>query len=579
MLRLLPLAVLLLLVVMACTGEGTSGSDTGSSAADAEVTEKDLAEPAPEVVEIVETEEETSPPGPLLIERAELPTSPIGAPVAVTLIAAGGAPPYAWRLVRGELPPGLALEAASGEIAGTPTQEGVFLFVVGVTDSEDQEALELFGLRAGDPATEGPMRARARAYQEAYEARHLWHGMSYGNQTPDDPDGDYQLSTLGDATFVSGQCTQAMAFRHAAEPSPEALAVVTEQLEGWRFFQRLTGVPGLIGRSFFKLDDPVEHHVKAEFDDPDKPGMWIRGEGEFEGWIWRADTSRDQVGGAVLGIATAFDVVDDEAVRAHAAEFMTELVDHIWAHDLQLVDPDGEPTQYGDISGERLEHFPLPNGQAASCALAWAKIAHHMTGEARFSEIYDELMFDRDYLTILQDHQWVYWGYDTKWYNTYISWESFYDLMRLEDDPALRPQLVEIFRDTLWLNADDITPNRRGYLEWNANKTPWYLFSTGARDPERLYEATWQVAVFPEAPLRDRAIYNSQDPDIEKNPDKPDEAMTALPSYLRSPDMVIWHRSPYQLDSSEDDGEERTGCDYMQPYWMGRYYGYIQADW
>ena len=33
------------------------------------------------------------------------------------------------------------------------------------------------------------------------------------------------------------------------------------------------------------------------------------------------------------------------------------------------------------------------------------------------------------------------------------------------------------------------------------------------------------------------------------------------------------------LDGGQDDGTERTGCDYLPPYWMGRYYGFIDAAW
>jgi hypothetical protein len=151
--------------------------------------------------------------------------------------------------------------------------------------------------------------------------------------------------------------------------------------------------------------------------------------------------------------------------------------------------------------------------------------------------------------------------------------------MRLEDDPARVPVYKEIIRDTLWLNTDDDTPNRRGILEHNAVKTQWYLNSTGESDPEATWRVLWQLSRFPDAPLRDHWITNSDDPSIVINPDRTDESLYALPIDRQLEDMVLWHRSPYNLDGGNDNGRERTGCDYLLPYWMARYSGLIQADW
>jgi hypothetical protein len=72
---------------------------------------------------------------------------------------------------------------------------------------------------------------------------------------------------------------------------------------------------------------------------------------------------------------------------------------------------------------------------------------------------------------------------------------------------------------------------------------------------------------------------NSSDPSIERNPAEPTESLHYLPSNRRAPDMVIWHRNPYLLDGGQDSGEERTGCDYLLPYWLGRYLGVVSPDW
>ncbi len=491
---------------------------------------------------------------------------------------AGGQEPYGdWRVIRGELPEGMALDGDSGVLSGTAGEDGFSYFVLCATDAASTEACELFGVRVGAPGSPGPLAVRAGGYQQVYEQRHYTHGLSFNSLTPEDPGGNLRYSTCGDCAFQSGQCTQAMALRYAVTRTPEALAHIKDHLAGWRFFQRVTGVPGLIGRCYAHRDWPMQD---GYWDDVDTDPNKHRGQGEFADYFWRADTSRDQVSGAVNGVAMAYDLVDDEQARADARDFLVDLADHVWDHGLKIVDPDGQTTTHGDMDGELLEGLPIDNGMNAVCTLAWFKAAHHVSGEQRFDDHYRELAFERDYVGAMRDYQWVYMGYATKWYNVYLVYQNWFHLMRLEEDPDLREQYVEIFRDTLWLNVkDDNTPNRKAIAEANPVKTPWYLFSAGQHDPERLREALWQVVVFPDPPLRDRRVENSTDPDIEKNLDRADESLYPLPSNLRKPDMVIWHRNPYELDGGNDSGEERTGCDYLLPYWLGRYYGYIGEDW
>ena len=49
--------------------------------------------------------------------------------------ASGGTPPYTFSIASGSLPPGLTLNPSTGEVTGTPTATGHFVFVVQVTDT------------------------------------------------------------------------------------------------------------------------------------------------------------------------------------------------------------------------------------------------------------------------------------------------------------------------------------------------------------------------------------------------------------------------------------------------------------
>jgi hypothetical protein len=57
----------------------------------------------------------------LAVTTLALPDGVVGSPYSVTLTSSGGTAPYTWALTSGTLPAGLALNAAAGAIAGTPT--------------------------------------------------------------------------------------------------------------------------------------------------------------------------------------------------------------------------------------------------------------------------------------------------------------------------------------------------------------------------------------------------------------------------------------------------------------------------
>jgi len=74
-------------------------------------------------------------PVPVAIATMTLPDAYTGRGYGNYLVASGGTAPYRWSIVAGVLPPGLALNAITGRIHGTPSQVGTWSFTVRARDS------------------------------------------------------------------------------------------------------------------------------------------------------------------------------------------------------------------------------------------------------------------------------------------------------------------------------------------------------------------------------------------------------------------------------------------------------------
>ena len=83
---------------------------------------------------------------PLALRPAALPGGSVGDPYAVVLTTDSGTAPFAWTVLSGSLPPGLALDGASGALAGTPTAVVSSYFTVAAEDVQGRTGTRSYSL-------------------------------------------------------------------------------------------------------------------------------------------------------------------------------------------------------------------------------------------------------------------------------------------------------------------------------------------------------------------------------------------------------------------------------------------------
>jgi len=92
----------------------------------------------------------------LSVTTSSMPTGTVGSAYSTTFAASGGTPQYTWAIASGSLPSGLSLNASSGVVAGTPSQQGTSSFTVQVADSTQQSAQATFSVSvSGATSTSG----------------------------------------------------------------------------------------------------------------------------------------------------------------------------------------------------------------------------------------------------------------------------------------------------------------------------------------------------------------------------------------------------------------------------------------
>jgi hypothetical protein len=397
---------------------------------------------------------------------------------------------------------------------------------------------------------------KARRFEERIAARHCRNGYisSCRLQEPGRLDSFVHEASDNDGLWTA-LYVAAQSFQYAATGDPRARERARRSMEALRWLEAVTPIPGFPARAAVRRDEEVLR----------SPGEWhASDDGE---WLWKGDTSSDEIDGHLFAFGVYYDLVADEPEKAAIAETVGRIMRHIVTHDFLLVDLDGQPTRWG-VWGPSFLNGPWREQQGLNSLeiLAHLRTAFHITRDPLFEAAYRDLIHHHHY-ALNTVRQKLVFPDEVNHSDDELAFLAYYSLLRYEEDPALR---------TLYL----LSLERSWRLE-RPERNPLWNFIYGALTGNPC-DVEASVQTLREIPLDliDWRMVNSHRADIVRDevPGRFGElqSVTVLPYDERA--VGKWNSNPYCLDAGGDGCREDDGTYFLLPYWMGRYYGFIRGD-
>jgi len=384
----------------------------------------------------------------------------------------------------------------------------------------------------------------------------------------DDNDGQY-----------TGMYLAMESFRYAATKAPDAKANAKRAFEALRFLQIVTETSGFVARtviprSWTNMADPnrtISDRQWAEMrvENPREKRVEVHWRPSRDGkWLWKADTSSDEITGHMFGYLFYYDLVADAVERRRVSEHVCKIVDYIIDSGYVLKGMDGTHTKWGVWAPEKLNNDPdwaPERGINSVEILSYLKLAYHMSGKKRYQD---------EYLKLLNQHGYAANVRHAK--TTHPAWRTHIDdellalvypcLLMHEDDPKLK----RLYRESLdqWYSAVKV------------DCSPFFEFTYRACGGQN---AQMEASI---ASLRDASldlvrwtVDNSrrEDIDIVRVPElEVLQTNRLLPLSERG--VIRWDENPRRVIQGDGGKTESDGVWWLLPYWMGRCYGYIQPS-
>jgi hypothetical protein len=383
----------------------------------------------------------------------------------------------------------------------------------------------------------------------------------------DDNDGEY-----------TGGYLAMESFRYAATGDPDARMKARKAFDFLKFLQEVTGTEGFFARSIVpadwkKVNDPNRTYDKKQLaeelvNDPRYKPVEQRWRKSKDGkWLWKGDTSSDEMDGHMMSYFFYYELAADEEEKILIRNHVRKIIDCLIKTGYNLVDVDGTHTRWAVWSPEKLNHDPDWSSEKALNSLellAYLKFAAHITGDDKYDKEYIRLIEKEGYLENA-----------SKLNSKNPAWQIYFDrtmegylfpiLLKYEEDPEYRH-----FYEML---AEEWMENQQAGENLINNFT--YAYATG--DKVNIRQS---IEFLKDTPLDlvDWTIDHTlrEDVHIVRKPILEELQIEELPSASERA-TVRWDRNPWAAVEGNQQ-QVREPVFWLWPYWMARYLSVIRSS-
>ena len=384
----------------------------------------------------------------------------------------------------------------------------------------------------------------------------------------DDNDGEY-----------TGNYLTMESFRYAVTHSEDARIKAGKAFRFLMQLREVTGGDGYFARTIVPAGWGEHTHdgnrkytaqerAEKEVEDPRYKPLEVRWRQSADGkWLWKGDASSDEWCGHMMGYFFYYQLAADEKEKALVRRHVATLVNHLIAHDYNMMDIDGTHTHWAVWSPSSLNRDPewiQDKTHNSMELLAFLKLAWYMTGDTTYQRHYHHLIKEEHYLDNMEGIT----EQDPAWFIYYDATMQAY----------LYPILLHCETDSTLLSF-----YRRHIDEWikkrTNDKNPLINFLyTYARNLKT--DPVGSIDFLTDTPLDliDWHVDHTRREDIQltHTPVLDELQVSQLPpAGIRQ--TVRWDKNPWTASGGTPD-MEREPVFWLLPYWMGRYLQLITPE-